>query len=352
MKFVHIGDLHLGAEPDSGKAYSKNRDQEFYETLERVVAYCNEQKAELLLFSGDIFHHQPLLRELKELDYLFSKLHDTRVVMIAGNHDYIKPRSFYLTYQWESLVYFLSDKELDFVEFPELKLAVYGFSYHTPIIEAALPQIAPSADTTNHILLLHGGDAKHLPFDKKELAASGFDYVALGHIHKPEILVPGKMAYAGSLEPLDKTETGDHGFIVGELVDSQLSLTFVPFAKRKYIELRVSTDRELSGHALRDKVQDEIWQHGRENMYKVILVGFRSAETLYDTENFDTLGNIVEIIDDTEPYYNLEKLYKKNENNLLGKFIASFKEAEEGSLEYEALIQGVEALMRTRRDER
>ncbi len=351
MKFVHIGDLHLGAAPDGGRAYSKHRDQEFYETLERVVTYCNEEEIKLLLLSGDVFHRQPLRRELKELDYLFSKLLDTRVVMIAGNHDYIKSKSFYLTYQWESPVYLLSDKELDHIEFAELQTTVYGFSYHTPIIEKPLPEIEPDLGSLRNILLLHGGDGNHLPFNKNMLVTSGFDYIALGHIHKPQILVPGRMAYAGSLEPLDKTETGDHGFIRGEFTEDSLVLKFVPFAKRKYLELKIETNKEMSGYALRDKIQDGIWQNGKENMYRVVLSGFRDADKVYDTENFDTLGNIVEIIDDTQPYYDLEKLYQKNEDNLLGKFIASLAWAKEGSIEYEALIQGVEALTKTRREE-
>ena len=55
--------------------------------------------------------------------------------------------------------------------------------------------------------MLHGGDAKHVPFDRNALAASPFSYIALGHIHKPEVLLENRMAYAGSPEPLDMTET-------------------------------------------------------------------------------------------------------------------------------------------------
>ena len=36
-----------------------------------------------------------------------------------------------------------------------------------------------------NILVAHGGDEKHIPISKKRVAMSGFDYVALGHIHKP-----------------------------------------------------------------------------------------------------------------------------------------------------------------------
>lgn len=45
----------------------------------------------------------------------------------------------------------------------------------------------------------------------------GYDYVAFGHIHKPQLLVENRMAYAGSLEPTDTGDIGRHGYIEEEL---------------------------------------------------------------------------------------------------------------------------------------
>ena len=94
MKFIHIADLHLGAEPDAGRAYSQNRSQELWETLQSVLEVCEEEQTDLLLIAGDIFHGQPLRRELKELNYYFAELTHTKVVLIAGNHDYIRKDSY------------------------------------------------------------------------------------------------------------------------------------------------------------------------------------------------------------------------------------------------------------------
>ena len=68
-----------------------------WNSLERLVKVCEEEQVDLLLIAGDLFHRQPLLRELKEVDYLFSQLTHTKIVFIAGNHDYLKPSSYYLT---------------------------------------------------------------------------------------------------------------------------------------------------------------------------------------------------------------------------------------------------------------
>lgn len=65
----------------------------------------------------------------------------------------------------------------------------------------------------------------------------------------------------------------------------------------------------------------------------------------------DPYGNIIEIVDKTYPAYDFGKLKEQNQANILGQFIASFEGDAEGSIEYEALCEGVHALMETRRGE-
>ena len=72
----------------------------------RVIAGIRENPVDLLFIAGDLFHRQPLLRELKEVNNLFSTIPDTRVYLMAGNHDYIKADSFYRDFQWEKNVTF------------------------------------------------------------------------------------------------------------------------------------------------------------------------------------------------------------------------------------------------------
>ena len=77
MRFIHIADVHLGARPDAGPLYSEGRARELWETFEHVLGVCEEERTDLLLIAGDLFHRQPLVRELKEADYLFSELTHT-----------------------------------------------------------------------------------------------------------------------------------------------------------------------------------------------------------------------------------------------------------------------------------
>ena len=131
MRFIHIADVHLGAEPDAGTAYSKRRPDELWETFSEVVSLCEQEQTDLLLIAGDLFHRQPLLRELKEVDYLFSKLTHTEVVLIAGNHDHIRKDSYYRTFSWSENVHPLFGNRPQYLVLEHLDTAVYGFSYET-----------------------------------------------------------------------------------------------------------------------------------------------------------------------------------------------------------------------------
>ena len=55
----------------------------------------------------------------------------------------------------------------------------------------------------------------------------GYDYIALGHIHKPAAVEKNQIYYAGSLEPTDKNDTGKHGFIRGEIIGGETRAEFI-----------------------------------------------------------------------------------------------------------------------------
>ena len=127
----------------------------------------------------------------------------------------------------------MENKEIIFL-FEDLETTIYGFSYWKnqitkPLYDRMKPDESESSDFS--ILLAHGGMKVISRFRERTLKWSGFDYIALGHIHKPEIIFEDLMAYAGSLEPLDHTEMGYHGLIEGEISEEKKQITFVPFAK-------------------------------------------------------------------------------------------------------------------------
>ena len=55
VKWIHIADVHLGASPDAGDAYSKVRPQELWDTFAEVIDICEREQTDLLLIAGDLF---------------------------------------------------------------------------------------------------------------------------------------------------------------------------------------------------------------------------------------------------------------------------------------------------------
>lgn len=345
MKFIHIADIHLGAQPDAGDAYSAGRTRELWDTFSRVAALCEAEKSDLLLIAGDLFHRQPLLRELKEVNYLFSTLTRTKVVFIAGNHDYIKKGSYYRTFQWSDNVYPLLGDKMGYVRLPDLDLAVYGFSYHDREIREERCNVKAQGLAGHEILIAHGGDENHVPVRKDALKFSGFDYIALGHIHKPQALIKDLAVFAGALEPVDKNDTGQHGFVRGEITEQGVHVEFVPFASREYIHLALRVNEHMTNGSLKDYIRETVEKRGKQNIYKFILRGQRDPVVEFETEYMDVYGNIIEIEDETCPAFDYLSLYEENQDNLLGKYIEEFRDCEEDSIEYQALQAGVKALL-------
>ena len=181
IRFIHLADVHLGAVPDRGCPWSHEREEEIWETFRRVIASVRRDPVDLLFIAGDLFHRQPLLKELKEVNYLFSTIPETRVFLMAGNHDYIKRNSFYRGFAWEPNVTFFDSEKMSCAYIEELQTFVYGMSYeHQEIKEPLYDSWQPEQEPGFHVLLAHGGDEKHIPMDAKKILSSGFTYLALG----------------------------------------------------------------------------------------------------------------------------------------------------------------------------
>ena len=350
MRFIHLADVHLGAVPDRGCPWSERREEEIWETFRRVIAGIRENPVDLLFIAGDLFHRQPLLRELKEVNYLFSTIPDTRVYLMAGNHDYIKPDSFYRDFKWAENVVFFRNEHLTCIKDEKLNVYVYGLSYEHQEIEEPLYDAARPGEVEGlHILLAHGGDASHIPMNVKGLSAAGFDYIAMGHIHKPEILLRDKAAYAGALEPIDRNDLGEHGYIEGHLENGRLKTNFVPFACRSYEQIILMLREGSTQASLEDMLRADLASRGRMNIYRIIIKGNRAPELLLLPEKLKSFGYVTEVLDESRPAYDLEELQKKYKGTLIGDYISYFLEKDRNLVEEKALYYGLQALLETSR---
>lgn len=330
MKFFHIADVHLGAEPDKGYPWSEERGLEIWESFRKVIQQAGAEGAGLFLIAGDLFHRQPLLKELKKINEWFASVPKTEFVLIAGNHDYIRKHSPVPSMKWAENVHWLHGDTMDSVSFPKLGVRVWGFSYHArEMAEARYDNMRVTGDMPVNILLAHGGDEKHIPISRETFVGTGFDYIALGHIHKPQVLEANRIAYAGSLEPLDKNETGAHGYIRGECAGGKTRIAFVPFAVREYKKLKIQIKDTTTQFTLENTVKKAIEEKGRQNLYSLYLEGKRSPDTEFLTDRLYGLGNIREAEDRTRPAYSIEALKEKYPASILSEYIALFRQEEE-----------------------
>lgn len=355
MKFIHTADIHWGMAPDSDKPWCKERTQAVKDTFSQIVTKAREMEVDFLFIAGDLFHRQPLQKDLKEVNYLFTTIPSAHIVIIAGNHDRLRNTSALLSFSWSSNVTFFMQDEMSSVYFEDCNVEVHGFSYAEPEIrENRVEQLPVLLDGRIHVLMIHGGDANHLPFDKAALAASDFAYIALGHIHKPEILVPDKMAYPGSPEPLDKTETGIHGILTGEInpgTGKVSSLEFLPLCRSQYVPLAVNVSPATTNVELEMKIAQEIERRGRHHIYRFRIRGMRDPQMEFDLENLFSKFRIVEIMDESEPQYDFSALFAEHSSDMIGFFIRALQRPSMGPVEKKALYYGINALLRTK-DER
>ncbi len=351
MKFIHISDIHLGATPDSDLPWGEQRGKEIWDSFRDMIRICNEEKADLLLIAGDLFHRQPLVRELKEVNYILSKLETAKALIIAGNHDYIGVRSNYQGFEWDEKVHLFTSSTLECKEYEELGVEVYGLSFCTKdIYEALYDEAFHERNDCIHILLAHGGDERNIPINRKKLKELDYDYVALGHIHKPEIITD-RMAYCGSLEPLDKNEVGDRGYLLGEITTGEDGLratrvTFVSHAVRTYKRCVLSVNPQDTNGSLLDQARNIMKDQGLQHIYSFIIQGIRDELIRFDKGSIKDLGNVIEVTDQSVPDYDFDALYFENQDNLIGMFIRRVREkANQDEVARKALYYGIEALL-------
>jgi len=352
MKFYHLADIHLGAEPDRDCSYGKQRAKEIWETFRRVIDKAKKERPDCIFISGDLFHRQPLLKEVREVDYLFSQIPDTVVFLTAGNHDYYNRKSAYAGFTWSANVRFIDAGEVAAVHEEKLNLTVYGHSYYEKEIRSPLyDDLKPESGDGIHVLMAHGGDMSHVPMNYRKIGHAGFHYVAMGHIHKPGIHKDFDMAYAGSLEPLEVNETGNHGYIEGVIHQEKFSgayrteVRFVPAASRAYVHLKIELQEHMSDFELEDTVLSSMKEAGEQNLFKIILTGARRLKWMPDIERIRRLGNVSVVEDRSRVSYDIEKLKEQYKGQLIGAYLESFDDGVLTEQEERIRKLGLEALL-------
>ena len=200
-RFVHSADVHL----DSPLRSLALRDPELAELIGNAtrrafvnaIDLCLTEQVDALLLAGDLYDgDQTSMKTARFLAGQIRRLEEAgiRVFIIRGNHDALSRVTKELTFP-ESVKVFGGRAEAIRIERPTgLPVCIHGLSFaHPQAPESLLPRFRPPVEGAVNIGLLHtslGGAPGHddyAPCALADLDAAGFDYWALGHIHKRSV---------------------------------------------------------------------------------------------------------------------------------------------------------------------
>jgi DNA repair exonuclease SbcCD nuclease subunit len=235
FRFVHAADLHLDS-PFKGIRETEPRVADIlrratFEAYERVIDLCIVRRVDALLVAGDIFDgaDRSLAAQIQFVRGL-ERLHDAgiRAFICHGNHDPLDGWGARL--KMPPSVHQFGERAEAVPVDPQSSTGpvVCGISYPTREIRSSLvpgfPVPAPGRVT---IGMLHAnvgsstGHEAYAPCTVEELAATGYDYWALGHVHTRAILRDEAplVVYPGNTQGRHPNERGPRGVYLVEVDD-------------------------------------------------------------------------------------------------------------------------------------
>jgi DNA repair exonuclease SbcCD nuclease subunit len=255
-RILHAADFHMDSpfrELDAERARTRRAEQR--DMLSRVADIARRERAELVLLAGDLLDSAASYYETQEaLINACEDMTPARVFIAPGNHDYYGARSPYAYAKFPPNAHIFKSGDIQRVDLPELGCRVWGAAFTE---DRCAPRLRGFAVDKNRdaadIMVMHGdvtqgntygGD--YNPVTRDDIANSGLDYLALGHVHTYSgILKSGKTTYAypGCAEGRGFDETGTKGLIVGEVTAGNCDLRFIPLGGREY----TITEADLTG---------------------------------------------------------------------------------------------------------
>lgn len=356
MKFLHLADLHLGK---ILQEQSLIEDQEYM--LNQIIEIIEKENIDAVLISGDVYDRSvPPAEAVNLLDCFLKTLIKEikiKVFMIAGNHD-SKDRLAFGSKIFEDEGLYIESKyngDLRKVELQDEygKLYIYMLPFVKPIevkqffeddlennYNTAINKII-SEEKINvkerNIILVHqfvtAGMVEPERTESEVLSLGGienvdvsnfndFDYVAIGHVHRPQKIGRETARYAGTMLKYSFSEINHNKTIpIIELKDKgDININLVQLNPLRDM-------REIKG-PIEELIKQENYECGNTNDY--IKAVITNEEPVYDAigqirriypntlkleiRNSKTISNV------EEQNINLENVKKKTELELFADF--------------------------------
>jgi len=224
MKFLHAADIHLdsplrGLDRYDGAPIDQIRGAT-RKALENLVSLALEEEVNFVIIAGDLFDgdwpdFNTGLFFVSQMSRLGDR--DIPVYVVRGNHDAENKMSRKLP--WPQNVHFFSSKKPESITIDNLDVVIHGQSYAAQKVTDDLALGYPAAVPGKfNIGILHTsldgrpGHASYAPTMLNVLKSKSYDYWALGHVHKRELISDEPLiVFPGNIQGRHIKETGSKG---------------------------------------------------------------------------------------------------------------------------------------------
>ncbi len=376
--FVHASDLHLDCPPgglrDVPTELAQILKESTFAAFDNVVEVCLETQAAFLVVAGDVYNaRDKSLRAQLRFRAGLKRRSDAGIgsYVVCGNHD---PASGWnASLDWPERVHFFppDNPTLLRVVHQDREIAeICGISYsRSAVTEDLAARLTRSTDAPFAIALLHcncGQSAAHesySPCRLSDLADKGFDYWALGHIHKREVLREHDplVVYPGNSQGLNPKETGPKGCCVVNVDDSaRADVEFVETDVVRWFSEEVSAEEMTRDEdpltELRSRIDTIRREAGRTAIVRFALSGRTQLHKSLQRSGLDGIAQdlneelgerhsvwVESIIDLTRPDIDIDA--RRKSEDFVGDFLRAIDEARKDARMREELKDALEPLL-------
>ncbi|MFE8696269.1 exonuclease SbcCD subunit D [Cytobacillus sp. FJAT-53684] len=315
LTFIHAADLHLDSPmiglKDLPQRIFRKLQESTFDALSKIVDSAIYHQVDFVILAGDLYDGEDRsiraqTRFIKEMERLAER--NISVFAIHGNHDHMEGNWTHLPMP-ENVYIFPHELETkSFLNKRDTSVNLYGFSYpRRHVYERMIQHYGKQEGADFHIGLLHGqleGNNDHgnyAPFTLKELLEKGFDYWALGHIHKRNQLnSQPPVIYPGNIQGRNRKETGVKGCYLVHLTDAGADLQFIEASTVIWEELTVDASNISTFHDIYMMCRGALENVRKDN--KGMILTLTLENVTIPNQEFKSLvnGELLEMLQDGE----------------------------------------------------
>ncbi len=278
LKILHTADLHLDSPfeyMNAANAVTLRNEQR--QLLDKMADLARINNVDIALISGDLFESAMTYAETEEQLVRALRAMAVPVFIAPGNHDYYSPNCSYRRMRLPENVHVFTENKIECVELEDQNVCVYGAAFTDRASLALLKDFhAPRKKGMYNVMCIHGEvgapQSPYNPISENELAESGMDYIALGHVHSASGLrQAGSTWYSWPGCPAGRgfDETGKKYVNLVEVSEDGCSMEQICIAKRCYRVLNVDVSAKEPLIAIHSSLPDDT----ANDIYRIVLTG-------------------------------------------------------------------------------